>query len=80
MKFKYSKEQEDFVIKLVEDRVNPMKVTPATELMCTHFDIKYTEGIGRTFRHKLQKKGVTKNIRRIEDSKEFKNASKITLA
>lgn len=76
MKYKYTKEQDDFVMKLVKDPVNPMRVTPATKEMCKHFNITYTEGIGRTFRHKMQTKGVTKNAVRIEDSKEFKKAAK----
>ena len=75
-KRKYSKEQIDFVANLVSNPDKPIKVTPATIIMCAHFDLPYREGIGRTFRDILQKKGVTKGDLKLEDSKAFKKASK----
>ena len=72
---KYTEEQVEFVKELVTRDNNPLKVTPATQQMCKHFNIKYNETIGRAFRNKMQKLGVTNNLVRIEDSKEFKKAA-----
>jgi len=76
MSKKYTKEQTKFVSDLVNDPVNPMKVTPAAILMCKHFSIEYNETIGRGFRRIMQTTGVTNNVKRIEDTKEFKKAAK----
>lgn len=70
---KYTEEHIEFVRNLVE---NGSKVTPATKKMCKHFGLPYDETDGRNFRNKLQKAGVTKNIKVIEDSEEFKTAQK----
>lgn len=77
-KTKYTDEQVNFVVDLIKRKENPLKVTPATVLMCEHFNIKYNESIGRSFRAKMRKKGYTDNIRVIEDSKAFKKAKKKT--
>ena len=76
MNKKYTEEQILFVSSLVKDPVNPMLVTPATELMCKHFDLVYTETVGRSFRRIMQAKGITKGGAKLEDSKEFKKAAK----
>jgi hypothetical protein len=73
MSKKYTAEQTNYVIDLVQEG---MKVTPATKLMCEEFNLKYTESVGRNFRDKLQRKGITDNVRVIEDSKIFKKARK----
>jgi hypothetical protein len=73
---KYTEEQINFVIGLLNRKEKPLKVTPATKAMCEEFNIKYDESIGRLFRHKMQKMGVTKNVRVIEDTKSFKKAQK----
>lgn len=73
-KKKYTKKMEKFVTNLVVNE--NYKVTPATKKMCEHFEISYNENVGRLFRKKLQNKGITHNFRRIEDSDEFKKASK----
>ena len=70
-KNKYTEEQINFVKNLVE---KGSLVTPATELMCLHFNIDYKESIGRTFRKKMQKTGVTNNVSTIEDTDVFKEA------
>lgn len=70
---KYTKEHLNYVKDLVE---KGEKVTPATIKMCQHYEIPYTESVGRHFRKKMQKAGVTKNTRVIEDTKEFKKAKK----
>lgn len=69
---KYTKEHSKYVEELVR---GGMYVTPATKLMCEHFGIVYDESIGRLFRKKMQKKGVTTNVKSIEDTEEFKVAS-----
>lgn len=71
---KYSDEQIDFVTKLVNEGKD---VTPSTVEMCEHFDIKYTEGIGRTFRDKMRKLGLTNNSTNgqpLEECDEFQEA------
>lgn len=73
---KYTKEQIDFVTELVTRKENPLKVTPASKEMCQHFGLEYDETIGRSFRARLQKKGITKNVKVIEESKSFKRARK----
>lgn len=73
---KYTKEQFDFVQKLVLKKV---PVTTATKQMCQNFEIEYNESIGRTFRDKMQVKGVTKNKNLIENTEYFKTAQKRTL-
>lgn len=73
IKNKYTQEQFDFVAKLVKKGI---AVTEATRQMCTHFGLEYRETIGRKFREKMQAKGVTENVKVIEDSKEFKKARK----
>lgn len=72
-KRKYTDEQIDFVKQLVEGGND---VTPSTKAMCKEFNIIYNESIGRLFRRKMQKSGVTENVRVIEDSKAFKKAKK----
>lgn len=72
-KVKYTDEQVKFVKELVEKKV---AVTAAAKAMCEHFGIQYSEGVGRTFRDKMQKKGVTKNVKLIEDTEPFKTAQK----
>ena len=62
MSKKYTVEQIEFVSNLVSKKKDPLKVTPATKKMCKHFGIEYNESIGRLFRNKMQKFGVTKNI------------------
>lgn len=73
---KYTEEHINYVKELITKDKNPMKVTPATKKMCKEFGLKYTETTGRAFRAKMQKLGVTKNIKRIEDSSDFKKAAK----
>lgn len=73
---KYTDEQIKFVEDLVTRKKNPLQVTPATKLMCEHFELDYNESVGRLFRNKMQKKGITENIRKIEDTEEFKKAKK----
>lgn len=72
-KQKYTEEQIEFVKTLVE---SGQKVTPATRIMCKEFGIEYNEDIGRLFRHKMQEKGVTKNLKTPEDSESYKKAAK----
>lgn len=79
MKNKYTKEQIDFVIKLITRNNNPLKVTPATRKMAEEFGLKYTGTMGRLFRKKMQKLGVTKNVPKIEDSKIFIQAKSKSL-
>lgn len=74
----YTKEQEDFVKDLVTKKKSPMKVTPATKKMCEKFGITYNESVGRAFRAKMQKKGVTENVKVIEDTESFKKATQKT--
>lgn len=68
----YTTEQDDYVKNLVVDGKLP--VTIAAQKMCEHFNIEYKEGIGRTFRNKMQKLGITDNTKNIEDSPDFKVA------
>jgi len=75
-KKKYTEEQIKFVAELVTRDISPMKVTPATELMCKEFGLKYNETMGRRFRAIMRKRGYTNNLKRIEDSKEFQTAAK----
>jgi hypothetical protein len=42
--------------------------------MCKQFGLEYTESLGRIFRNKMQKKGVTNNVPSIEDTDVFKEA------
>lgn len=71
-KNKYSEEQIDFVRKLVESGSD---VTPAARKMCEHFNLPYDDATyGRGMRKKMQKLGVTNNIKKIEDSNDFKKA------
>lgn len=72
-KIKYTKEQVNLVISLVEDGNG---VTYATKLMCETFNIPYNESTGRVFRKKLQKQGVTNNVISIDDTDVFKEAQK----
>lgn len=72
----YTKEHIDYVTELVTRKENPLKVTPASREMCKTFGLEYDETVGRSFRARLQKKGVTNNARVIEDSKSFKKAKK----
>lgn len=74
MSKKYTDEQIEFVSNLVSRKKDPLKVTPATKKMCKHFGIEYNESIGRLFRNKMQKSGVTKNVSKLEDTDEFKKA------
>lgn len=71
---KYTEEQVNFVIALVTNKKKPLQVTPAAKKMCKHFNIVYTETVGRAFRSKLQAAGVTNNSKVIEDSESFKKA------
>ena len=70
-KRKYTEEQVNFVKNLV---LKGSQVTPSTILMCSHFNIEYNETIGRTFRDKMQKSGVTNNVVTIEETDVFKDA------
>lgn len=70
----YTEEQIKFVRDLVTRRENPLKVTPASKLMCEHFKLEYTENIGRQFRRIMQEKGATNNVKVIEDTEAFKKA------
>lgn len=72
-KRKYTDEQINFVKQLVEGGND---VTPSAKAMCREFNIIYNESVGRAFRRIMQKKGVTENVRVIEDSKAFKQAKK----
>lgn len=72
-KKKYSKEQFNYVKDLVE---KGMDVTPATRLMCQQFEIEYNESIGRVFRDKMRKSGVTNNTPTVEETDVFKEAQK----
>lgn len=67
----YSEEQVEYVKTLVEDG---MQVTPATIKMCEKFGLPYNESVGRVFRNKLRKAGVTNNTPSIEDTDVFKEA------
>jgi len=67
----YSDEQIQYVVDLVNRGTS---VTGATIKMCEKFEITYKESIGRQFRHKLQKAGVTKNTPSVEDTDVFKEA------
>ena len=71
-KKKYTKEQIEFVKNLVQ--LNDYQVTPATKMMCEKFGITYTESVGRVFRKKMQKLGITNNTITIEDTDVFKEA------
>ena len=73
---KYTDEQVDYVRKLVTRKKKPLKVTPAAKKMCEKFDLKYDETVGRSFRARMQKEGITDNVSRIEDSEEFQKARK----
>jgi hypothetical protein len=77
-KKRYTEEQIDFVINLVTRDKSPLQVTPATKKMCSHFKLDYDETVGRAFRGKLQKLGVTKNVKLIEQSEDFKKAKNKT--
>lgn len=68
---KYTEEQINFVKDLVEQG---FQVTPSTEKMCLHFNIKYKESLGRVFRDKMQKLGITNNVAKVEDTDVFKEA------
>jgi len=68
---KYSEEQIKYVQDLVEAGNN---VTPSAKLMCDFFNIPYNESVGRVFRNKMQKTGVTANTTSIEDTDVFKEA------
>lgn len=70
---KYTEEQIEFVKKLVMEGSD---VTPASRKMCETFGIEYTETLGRAFRAKMQKLGVTDNVTSIEDTDIFKEAQK----
>lgn len=71
----YQKDKVQFVVDLVKN--NGIKVTPATQMMCEQFNLTYTEKIGRNYRHKLQKLGVTNNdITNPEETEDFKTAQK----
>lgn len=70
---RYTEEQVDYVKRLVE---KGEKVTPATRRMCKKFNIDFDDTVGRAFRKKMQKMGVTKNVRVIEDTKTFQKARK----
>lgn len=70
---RYSEEQVNYVKRLVE---KGDKVTPATRKMCKKFNIIFDDTIGRSFRRKMQKMGVTKNVKVIEDTKTFQKAKK----
>lgn len=72
----YTDEQIEYVVKLITRKRNPLKVTPATKKMCEKFGLKYDETVGRNFRSKMQKMGVTENVKKIEDTEEFKKAKK----
>lgn len=64
-------EKLEFVIKLFKENGN---VTLSAQKMCKHFDIEYTESVGRFYRNCLQKRGITKNVKTLEDTEEFKQA------
>lgn len=68
---KYTEEQVSFVKELVEQG---FQVTPTAEKMCVEFNIKYNETVGRYFRKKMQKLGVTNNVAKVEDTDVFKEA------
>ena len=74
-KKKYSKKQVKFVRDLVQ---SGKSVTQSTIEMCKEFGIEYKESIGRLFRRKMQKEGVTNNINKIEDTDVFKEAQEKT--
>jgi hypothetical protein len=67
----YTEEQVVFVRELVE---KGSEVTPATRLMCEKFSLIFDDTIGRSFRNKMQKSGVTNNVVTIEDTDVFKEA------
>lgn len=71
---KYTSEHVNYVKDLVQSQ--KMEVTPATKKMCEHFNLEYTETVGRAFRAKMQKAKITKNIKLIEDTEAFKKAQK----
>src|SRR5690625_127300 len=49
-------------------------VTQSTMKMCEKLVIKYNETMGRYYTKQLQKLGVTQNVKRLEDTEEFKKA------
>jgi hypothetical protein len=67
----YTEEHVAFVRDLVE---KGSEVTPATRLMCEKFNLTFDDTIGRSFRNKMQKSGVTNNVVTIEDTDVFKEA------
>jgi hypothetical protein len=71
---RYTDEQVDYVKWLVKDK--GIQVTPATRQMCEKFNIMFNDTVGRAFRSKMQKMGVTKNVKVIEDTTTFKKAQK----
>lgn len=72
---RYTEDQIDYVKRLVE---KGEKVTPASRMMCKKYNIPFDDTVGRSFRKKMQKMGVTKNVRVIEDTTLFKKARKKT--
>lgn len=73
---KYTDEHLEFVEKLVTRKKKPLLITPAVKEMCEHFELEYSDTVRRLFASKLQKKGVTENVKKIEDTEEFKKAKK----
>lgn len=75
-KIKYTKEQIEFVEKLVKD---DFKVAPATRKMCKEFGLKYSDAVRRSFTNKVTKAatiGESPSIaKKLEDSEEFKKAT-----
>lgn len=70
-KNKYTKQHFNLVSKLVKKGVS---VTEATRQMAKEFGMEYTETMGRKFREKMQKAGITENVNTLEDTVEFKKA------
>ena len=67
----YTEEQINFVKNLV---LSGSQVTPATILMCNHFNMNYNESTGRQFRSIMQKTNITNNVINLEDTDVFKEA------
>lgn len=72
-KNKYTKQHFNFVAKLVKKGVS---VTESTRQMAKEFGMEYSETMGRKFREKMQKAGITENVNTLEDTPEFKKARK----
>lgn len=55
-------------------------VTKSAQEMCEELGVKYTESVGRYYRNKLQELGITQNVTRIEDTKEYQKAKDYKMA